>query len=221
MAKKSTLTDDETAALRREMHAQVPIARAQIRSLRTLAQTASDLAASSSAPDKIGHVLSAVLLAGFALELGLKIFSMTYRNERPRGHDLQTLFDALPSQIRGDIDATFEASEFRKPNIELIALISSPGVPATPTRTIDTRYDTAENVVRSSAHAFTKARYFFENVQSRDWAIVANPVHYMLILSNVIDVVYDEYLRRGGWADPPERDAGRREEPLIGGFADG
>lgn len=185
------------------MYPQVPIARSQIRSLRSQAQAAAELAKNSSMADRIGHVLTSVMLAGFSLELGLKIFWMTYYDKPKVGHDLNLLFFDLPDQIRGDISESFLASKFDKPDIELIALKTSPDqrlAPSTPETIESEKYETAEDIICSSSTAFIKARYFFERVGGEDWSIISNPVHYMLALSIVLDVVYDEYVRRGGWA---------------------
>lgn len=197
--KGSNLSPTELAALKNEMYSQVPIARAQIRSLRTQAEFAASRAANASTSDQIGHVLTSVMLAGFALELGLKVYCMTYGNERPRGHDLKELFDSFPEQVRNDISASFEASIFPKPPITVYGFTTAKDQPSAPSEVPESRYDTAENVLLHSATAFTKARYFFEDIKLEHWATIDHAVHYMLALSNVLDVVYDGYVEAGGW----------------------
>jgi hypothetical protein len=206
MAKNKDLVElspEELAAFKLEMYSQVPLARAQIRSLRAQAEAAADLVGDATDHDAIGRVLTSVMLAGFALELGLKIFPMTYGSKRPRGHNLRKLFDELPEQIRNDISASYAASTFPKPLVLIYALISTKEQPQVPEGVRRARYDTAENVIEHSADAFTKARYFFEDVRAADWVTISHGVHYMLVLSHILDVVYDEYLKRGGWAHAP------------------
>ena len=204
MAKKKKpveLGSEELTALKHEMFSQVPVARAQIRSLRGQAEMAAAAVTSAEAGDSIGHVLTSVMLAGFALELGLKMFGMTYGNERPRGHDLKKLFDAFPEQVRNDISDSFAASTFPKPPITIYGITTAKEQPMAPSEAPASRYDTADNVILYSADAFTKARYFFEDVQPAKWATIDHATHYMLALSHVLDVVYDEYLKAGGWGD--------------------
>lgn len=199
--KQNEVTPEEIEALKKEMYSQVPIARSQIRSLRTQAEAVASLAEKTSGADQMGHVLTSVMLAGFALELGLKVFPMTYDNKRPDGHDLKTLFDKFPEQIRGDISASFEASSFPKPAITVYAMTASKAQPQAPSDVPASRFDTAENVLIHSADAFIRARYFFEGVKAEKWAAIYHAVHYMVALSHVLDVVYDEYLNNGGWGD--------------------
>ena len=114
-------------------------------------------------------------------------------------HDLKELFDGFPEQIRNDISSSFAASTFPKPPITIYGLTAAKEQPLTPSGVPETRYDTAEGVIVHSADAFTKARYFFEDVKPAEWATIAHAVHYMVALSNVLDVVYDHYLEVGGW----------------------
>lgn len=190
---------EAAAALRREMYAQVPVARAQIRALRNQAEAAAVAAEHTTGEDHLGHVLTSVMLAGFALELALKIFGMTYGDRRPRGHNLKELFDQLPAQVQADISASFAASNFPQPPITVYGLIRSEHEPPKPSEVIRSRYDTAENVILYSANSFRRARYFFEEVRSGEFSTIENSVHYMIALSHVLDVVYDEYRKAGGW----------------------
>lgn len=185
---------------RKSMVSQVPILRAQIRSLRMQASTAFDLHSNGFKNDRIGHALTSIMLAGFALELGLKQFFMAYRSTVPREHDLYKLFGLLPPKMRDDISRTYAASTFERPELMAIALRLSAHRPNPPQNVPASNYDTAEEVVRCAANAFTKSRYFFERINNEVWTTIDFAVPYMLALSETFDVVFDGYKKAGRWS---------------------
>ena len=193
------LNNEGVNRLRESMHSQVPVARAQIRSLRAQAEAVDALSDIALPEDQLGHVLTSLMLAGFALELGLKMFGMTYAHERPRGHDLKQLFEQLPQQVRDDIAATYEGSTFPQPSITVFALQKSENAPTLPSQPSGGGYSTVHEVIEQSAKMFTRARYFFEEIGAERWTSIEYPIEYMLALSHVLDVVYDEYQKQGGW----------------------
>ena len=183
-----------------EMRAQVAIARQQLRSLEHQLAALVGCIRQMSDASPIGDVLTAVMLGGFTLELGLKIFHMTYGPSRPHGHDLTRLFDELPEQIRGDISATF-AGISSKALIKVYGFTISPNDPDTTPDHEGAKYDTAANVLVSSRRAFVRARYFFEEPTRTEWTTIDDSSLYMLELSRAIVTVYDEYVSHGGWGE--------------------
>lgn len=74
---------------RAERHALTPIMRDQINSLRKLLDT--------NPTDDVGKILSTNMIAGFVLELSLKLFYMTFHdNVPPTTHNLQALWEDFP-----------------------------------------------------------------------------------------------------------------------------
>ncbi len=196
------MTSEFNEVARTQAHQQIPIVRAQIRSLRRLSDEAHRaFERNTSNHDDIGELVNSVMLAGFALELGLKTFMMTWSSNGRRGHNLVTLFKRLPPQMQGDIEASFAASSFSKSEVMSVGLKFAPAQPVVDIPVPASDFRTAEGVLWHAARAFEQVRYFFEKVSSDQWAVLTDATHYMLALSEVLDVVCDAYLERGGWAE--------------------
>jgi hypothetical protein len=174
--------------------------RSQIGALRHSSEHAAAEAGKARGRDQIGHVLVSNLLGGFALELGLKMFYMTYYKEATRGHNLNKLYSNLPDQIRGDIAVSYSATLKGTPPINYYAFQVASDPPSVPEGVRRENYGSAKTLFSSVSSVFTRARYFFEGLRSEEWLVVSHPIYYMMVMSHVIDVVYDEYDRRGGWA---------------------
>ncbi|MGZ8286552.1 MAG: hypothetical protein ACXW27_10385 [Allosphingosinicella sp.] len=191
----------KVASTKASNHSRVPLMRMQIQALRQAAQSSSDAEGSDNWLDT-GTVLTSNMLLGFALELGLKLFYATYHEKAAHGHDLTVLYEGLPDQIRGDISESYATSiEASTPGtIKLYAFRVSKDQPPVPEGPSGGRYDSAAELFKAVSLLFVRARYFFEQVNSEDWAVMAHPIDHVLLMSGVLDVVYDEYLQRGSWA---------------------
>lgn len=191
-----------STALGELRHATTPVVRAQIRGLRAAVQRSEALVLHASESEQIGHALAANMNAGFALELGLKLFAMTFAQNVPRGHHLKTLFDALPPQIRGDIASTYEGGIVGS-NIAVtsFAFQVSTAPPPTPFGglTNSVGWGTAENFFESFNNGFVQARYFYEIVGESAWVAIDYPVAYSLAMMDTLDIVYQTYLDHGGY----------------------
>jgi len=182
-------------------HARVPIALSQIRALEQAALTADSRVQSSTAHDQIGHVLTSNMLATFAIELGLKAFYLSFSEGKPPStHWLAALYRGLPARIRGDIAATY-ASDLPDLPVVMFALKASPVRPTIPDRASGGGYGDADAFFESTSKAFIAARYFFEQVDGADWSVIDHPIDYMLRMSDVLRIVYEEYAKRGGFGD--------------------
>lgn len=180
-------------------HAQIPIMSKQIHALRQIARSVSDQGRALPYQAAIGFILTSNMMAGFALELGLKIFYMTFcGNGPPNTHSLLSLYNDLPAQIRGDIAATYE-HELQDTPIQLYAFMTAPRPPEPPEGGDGKRYDSAISLFESASDCFIKSRYFFENVGAADWSIVDHPIDYLLRMSDGMEVVYEHYAREGSW----------------------
>lgn len=179
-------------------HDRVPLMRAQIKTLRHMANHCEE-GAGDPYSAQIGAVLVSNMLGGFALELGLKLFYMTFHRKAVHGHELANLFGELPDQIRGDISETYAGSIRNMSEIKYYGFITSAHVPSPPAETQSASYGSAEEFFKAASKIFVQSRYLFEEVGPNDWTIIPHPISYMTIMSNVLDVVYDEYLARGTW----------------------
>jgi hypothetical protein len=193
----------ERTKTQRQMNiSRVPIMRSQIRSLRSAAERVHSSLDKASLPDQWGVFLVAGMNAGFALELGLKLFFMTYHMHAVRGHDLRELFRKLPAQMQGDIRESYAASVVASSlpaNIKVLALRTSKQQPEKPKGFKGNDVSNADGLFEDTWDAFEQGRYFFEKVDSDGWVKTGYPIEHMLLMSGVLDLVYDTYLERGGW----------------------
>ncbi|MGQ0534160.1 MAG: hypothetical protein ACT4OF_15940 [Caulobacteraceae bacterium] len=187
---------------RTQRHARHPMVREQIAALLDAARFTGEQAEAvpSSAPAPIGLVLTSNMLAGFALELGLKLFYMTYRNDGPprNTHDLLTLFEALPPKIQADVAALYERTP-KKDRIRVYALITSPTQPNKPTVDPSKGYADAPSAFESASKLFVQSRYFYETVTGDDWSIIDHPFDSLIALGRALITAYSSYERQGGF----------------------
>lgn len=195
------MTNEPLSAARRAQVARIPLVRAQVRGLRTAALLAQEeIEKTASEPDKAGLALTSNMLMGFALELGLKLFFMMYVEGVPRGHELHKLYEGLPDQIKDDIAETYSGISSPAPTLTRYAFRLSPDAPQPPTENGPRPYGSAQGLFKSASDLFVQARYFYENLSYEAWAIIDQPIQQMARMSEVLDVVFDEYIRRGSWA---------------------
>ena len=81
----------------------------------------------------------------------------------------------------------------------LVAFRMSKEQPSTPDRFQGSDIGTARGLFDDTWDAFERGRYFFDKIGSDNWAVTGYPIDHMLLMSDVLDVVYDEYVRRGSW----------------------
>lgn len=174
--------------------------RSQIRALREKSTNAKSIKKN---PENIGEVLASNMISGFALELGLKIFYMTYSHSVPRHHDLLRLYENMPQQIKDDVAlsyaVTYDANQFDK-EVKFYAHTFSEKCPEKPQFNLDKSFSTASDLFCNISPIFTQSRYYFETVSNLDWSIIPNPIQHMDLMSGVLDIVHEEYLKRGSWA---------------------
>jgi HEPN domain-containing protein len=148
--------------------------------------------------DNVGFVLASNMNAGFAIELGLKAFYMTFHSEGPPAtHDLLKLYSGLPSHIREAVDARYRTKVVNGPPIRVYAFkfsVEDPDVPEEANRPV---YTSAEACLAGCSNAFVRSRYFFEAMTDADWSIVDNPIFYMTAMVDALDEAYEEAVQLG------------------------
>ncbi len=182
-------------APRRLRHSQTPIMVAQMRALKEMAQRGSEKATHANSTN-VGAILTSNMLAGFALELGLKLFFMTFNESPPPNtHDLKALFATLPPQWRAEIDSAYQSDPRSKADYSVSGFQVSGAPPITPQEDVTTgSFGNAESFFDSVALIFVRSRYFFEQISETDWAFVSHPIGQMLAMADVLDAFYQHCL---------------------------
>lgn len=140
---------------RGKRHNQTPLIRAQINALRKMLEDAQ--------PEEIGAVLATNIIAGFALELSLKLFYMTFFDKGPKfTHDLRDLWSGLPSKWRREVDREYRRDARSKKDFSIFALQSAPSLPNVPDNHKLPSVGTADELFTAVSVMFTDARYFFK-----------------------------------------------------------
>lgn len=186
---------------RNKRHARHPIVRQQINALLDAARFTSEQAATvpSSDPAPIGLVLTSNMLMGFALELGLKLFYMTYYKDGPANtHDLLALFEGLPPKIQADV-AELYARMPKQDTIRVHAFITSSVQPSKPTASSTKGYADARSAFESASKLFVQSRYFYETVTDDDWSMIDHPFDSLIALGRALLTAYSSYERQGGF----------------------
>src|SRR5262249_27387120 len=127
-------------------HAQTPMVVLQIEALEIVAREASLRALTSPTGDDIGHVLTSNMSAAFAIELGLKLFYMTFcKNGPPATHSLAKLYAGLPSKTSTNIAVAYRTN-LPNSNIKVFGFQLGPSPPQTPTTQVGQTYTTANDL---------------------------------------------------------------------------
>ena len=173
---------------RGDRHAQTPIIRAKLKALRQMLEVAP--------PKDIGEALAINIVAGFALELSLKIFYMTFRDiAPPASHNLNTLWRNFPIEWREEVDQNYRKDNKIRENIYLFAIQRAEFAPEAPRDHTIIGMGTADGLFMAISDTFTYARYFYEKVDVGEWAHVTTPLHQMRVMIDVLSSLYDHLLR--------------------------
>jgi len=147
---------------------------------------------------QIGEVLAANIAGGFALELALKLFYMTFHEQTPpRGHNLDKLWKGLPNEWRNDMARNYARDPRAQAPIMLFAFRRSPQPPDRPDGYEVGEFASADGLFVAIADIFCDSRYFYERVTERAWAHVAHPMAQMSAMLDVLVGFYDHLLRVG------------------------
>jgi hypothetical protein len=142
--------------------------------------------------DNVGFVLASNMNAGFAIELGLKAFYMTFHAKGPPAtHDLVRLYEALPEHVRAEVDVRYRSKAHNGPDIPVFAFKFSPDEPDVPSRDEGSNYLTTEGCLRGCSSVFVRARYFFEALTPVEWTVLENPIFYMVCMIDALDEAYE------------------------------
>ena len=184
-------------ANRAARHTQTPIMRAQVSSLRTLALDASSRAgAAVSTGQSIGELLASNMAAGFALELALKLFFMTFHEDPPENiHNLQRLWEKLPPIWQAEIDREYRRDARSSSTVSLLALQNADSPPPVPQAYPRPRLATADNLFASLSETFVSSRYFYERVEAGEWAVAEHPISQMIAMIDVLTAFYEHLLK--------------------------
>lgn len=169
-------------------HQRVPIMLAQVTALRTVALEASQRASSPDQAIQIGEILTSNMNAGFALELVLKSFFMSFHEEPPaRVHGLHGLYKQLPEPWRHQIDGAYRTDPRRQSDVVSVAYQAAPTAPETPEPLSGlAEFKTAESCFAAVSTIFHDSRYFFEEIGAGGWATIRHPIGQMVAMIDVL-----------------------------------
>ena len=186
-------------ASRAARHAQTPVMRGQVSSLRTFALAASERAGDvNSTNQAIGELLTSNMAAGFALELALKLFFMTFHEDAPENtHRLERLWQKLPSEWRSEVDRVYREDPRSASPVHLLALQRADTPPPVPQDYKRPRLSTADSLFASLSETFVSSRYFYERVAAGEWAVAEHPIGQTMAMLDVLTAFYDYLLNEG------------------------
>ncbi len=141
-----------------------------------------------SAPPEIGELVASAVNLSFALELYLKSL-LAQLGEHARGHNLRKLYDALPSDVRGQIRERYDATWQSEWNGRHVSVTLAKGPPDPPVWEdySDKPKDIAALLERS-CDCFQSWRYVFEWTEPPGTRYQRHEFEYGLLLSACIAV---------------------------------
>lgn len=196
LAGKGKLMTNRKVRSRAARHSQTPIMVSQIRSLCVMASEASARATANtgvvSEADVLGDILASNMAAVFALELSIKVFYMSFKDDPPELiHELDKLWFGLPENWRMEIDRVYQSDRRRESNINVFAMKTSKNAPERPAGYTPRPMLSADGMFLSLSRDFIYSRYFYEHVDGEDWAYVEHPIHQMLAMIDVLGAFYE------------------------------
>jgi hypothetical protein len=145
--------------------------------------------------DDVGGALATNMITGFALELSLKLFYMTFNEEAPPAtHNLNDLWHGLPEDWRAEISREYAGDARSKAEIVLIALQRAPSAPSPPAAHDAPKLGSADGFFKTMSEAFTYARYFYEKVEVGEWAHIVSAPNHFLAMIDVLASFYEHRL---------------------------
>ncbi|NHQ79909.1 hypothetical protein, partial [Elizabethkingia miricola] len=149
-------------------------------------------------PD-FGKVATSNILMGLSIELYLKSFMLAARNEGAvRGHRLDELFNEFPPIFQDDMRRNYQALSGGETLIMLGFKLSETCPTDRPNSDDDNEsFTTLDEAIRSVANIFVTSRYFFEEVNNRDWAIVTYYYNVASRIAESIKTTLEKFLAGG------------------------
>lgn len=164
---------------------------------RSLANQAND------APKKIGNnhqlhdVLTFLVLAGLSMELYFKAIMLAGRGGKvTKGHELKQLYSDFPDFLKDSLNKIYTNNKkaISLP-ITVIAIAQHGKQPLLPEKyELGKSFDSFESSIKSVSNIFTRARYFFEEI-NHDYSYIEFPVGQINALINALDKTYNSYLQ--------------------------
>lgn len=146
-------------------------------------------------PDGVGSALAVNMVGGFALELSLKLFYMSLKDEGPdRGHSLCKFWLGLPDEFREEIDREYQKDPRSKAEYPIFGLQRS-AVQPRPEDKVFHWTGTADSFFKMTDKNFVEARYFYEEVSVGQWKYFAAPKEPMLAMLDVLLAFYQSFAR--------------------------
>ena len=164
---------------------------------RSLAEQARRLNDDKGNKAQVHDILTFLVLSGLSIELYFKAIMLAGRGGRvTKGHELKKLYAQLPGFLKKSLSENFLFhQEDIKMDIPVIGIIQSADLPETPNKEkLDNKYICFESSIESVSNIFTRARYFFEEVNKKDYSYVEYPFGQIKALLAALEKTYNSLL---------------------------
>ena len=182
----------ENVQLPTEIH---PLAISQARAFANLARS---LAAAIADGGDDGERLAYQVNAGLSIELYLKALMIGGRGGLvTTGHHLDKLYETLPSFLKEFLEATYSSlqpADGWKVSLKAFKFGTTPAAQRGPGTTPRPKFNSFAASMETWSNAFVQARYFFEKVNSDDWAIFEYAPGPLDAAMQALDLAYQHLL---------------------------
>ncbi|WP_444904871.1 hypothetical protein ACJJIU_08785 [Microbulbifer sp. CnH-101-E] len=146
---------------------------------------------------QVHDALTFLVTAGLSIELFFKALMLAARNGLvTKGHALESLYNEFPDFLRNSLSEKYlsQSKDIALP-IEIIAIIQSPTTPKVPDRMgLAKNYSTFGQAIESISNIFTRSRYFFEEINIKEYSYVDYPVGQIKAVIFALEATYKDYL---------------------------
>lgn len=146
----------------------------------------------------VGKILTANVLIGLSIELFLKCFMIVGRKDGvKRGHGLDELYNEFPSFLKSAIELKYREMPKSKNALMLeIAIKSSKEQPDAPNISpLENDLDDFRGWLNSISNIFVKSRYFFEEVNEKQWSVIGYYFEPARAIALTLKTVLDDFIR--------------------------
>lgn len=171
-------------ASREQRYAQTPIIIEQIKSLRNLLEYTET--------KELGGALSSNMIGGFALEISLKLFYMTFNESPPNDtHKLYELWENFPHEWKFNINREYIKNNRSNSKIYLFALKKSRNSPMPPQSYCLPKIISADDFFKYYSNMFFDSRYLYEKINDGEWLHVSSSPARTLAMLDTLTSFYE------------------------------
>lgn len=142
----------------------------------------------------IGEMITLNVMSGLCIELYLKAFLATTKKAGGRrDHNLERLFGDLPHVLKNVIRQDYATNyDDNTDSFKLSILISEN---LSETKLLQDKLNDFDSAIKALSTTFVDSRYFFENLNERNWIIVEYYFGYVKAICQTLKKVYEQHIR--------------------------